>query len=397
MEDGVYTAVTSTTTNDSTAGTTFTITAPDTTARSGFLRMVRFQGSYTVTDSGLVSPQNKRITLDTTSGGIADHHLNVGDHVYLNITGGNPKAMDGEFIIESVPDSNTFTVLTTGISNVGDNGIWMFPLVSQPLTRSGQVGAPPSTFLMNNTNGDFDQTPLASPTVFNFFLPDYKFSGALAARGMTTPEFQITTETNVVRQANFFYNGLFNPGNTNGISSFKSGTNALVMDLGAWMGNATDAGMGAGPQTGQPWTSNANLGTLIEKLQTLLLAGQLPSAAKISIQNFLYRTISTVNTGSPCLISSPGHGLLTGDSITISGVTGSTPSINATFVVTRMSDDTFTIPVNCTTAPSASGLAAAHFSFVSYNNATPTDSQKRDRLRAIVHFILTSPDFTIQR
>ncbi|HET6409423.1 MAG TPA: DUF1800 family protein, partial [Chthoniobacteraceae bacterium] len=388
MEDGVYTAVTSTTTNDSTAGTTFTITAPDTTARSGFLRMVRFQGSYTVTDSGLVSPQNKRITLDTTSGGIADHHLNVGDHVYLNITGGNPKAMDGEFIIESVPDSNTFTVLTTGISNVGDNGIWMFPLVSQPLTRSGQVGAPPSTFLMNNTNGDFDQTPLASPTVFNFFLPDYKFSGALAARGMTTPEFQITTETNVVRQANFFYNGLFKPGNTNGISSFKSGTNALVMDLGAWMGNATDAGMGAGPQTGQPWTSNANLGTLIEKLQTLLLAGQLPSAAKISIQNFLYRTISTVNTGSPCLISSPGHGLLTGDSITISGVTGSTPSINATFVVTRMSDDTFTIPVNCTTAPSASGLAAAHFSFVSYNNATPTDSQKRDRLRAIVHFIL---------
>jgi hypothetical protein len=269
MTDGVYAAVTSTSTNDSTAGTTFTINAPDTTARTGFLRMVRFQGSYTVTDSNFAAPQNKRITLDTTSGGIASHHLNVGDHVYLNVTGGNPRANDGEFIIESVPDSNTFTVLTTGISNVGDNGIFMFPLVNQPLTRNGSVGAPPSTFLMGNTNGDFNQAPLNSPTVFNFFLPDYKFPGALAAQGMTTPEFELTTETNVIRQANFFYNGLFNPGNTNGISSFKSGSNAMVLDLSPWMANATDNGLGAGPQTGQPWTSNANLGALIDKLQSL--------------------------------------------------------------------------------------------------------------------------------
>jgi uncharacterized protein (DUF1800 family) len=397
MPDGVYVATTSTSTNDSTAGTTFTITAPDTTARTGFLRMVRFQGSYTVTDSNLAAPQNKRITLDTTSGGIANHHLNVGDHVYLNVTGGNPKANDGEFIVESVPDSNTFTVLTTGISNVGDNGIFMFPLVSQPLTRSGTVGAPPSTFLMGNTNGDFAQTPLDSPTVFNFFLPDYKFSGALAAHGMTTPEFELTTETNVIRQANFFYNGLINPGNTNGISSFKSGSNAIIMDLGPWMANAVDIGLGAGPQTGQPWTSNTNLGTLIDQLQSLLMANQLPAQAKASIQNFLYRTISTVNTGNPCLITSPAHGLLTGDSITISGVTGGTASINGTFTVTKVSDDTFTIPVNVTTAPTSTQLAGAHFSFISYNNSAPTDTQKRDRLRAILHFILTSPDYTIQR
>jgi uncharacterized protein (DUF1800 family) len=397
MSDGVYVAVTSTSTTNGTAGTTFTITAPDTTARSGFVRMVRFQGSYTVTDSNLATPQNKRITLDTTSGGIANHHLNVGDHVYLNVTGGNPIANDGEFVVESVPDANTFTVLTTGISNVGDNGIWMFPLVSQPLTRSGTVGAPPSTFLMGRTTGDFDQTPLDSPTVFNYFLPDYKYSGALAARGMTTPEFQITTETNVIRQANFIYNGLFNPGNTNGISSFKSGSNALVLDFSPWMGNAVDLGLGAGPQPAQLWTSNANLGALIDKLQTLLIAGQLSTEAKATIQNFLYKTISSVGTGNPALVTSPAHGLLTGDSIIISGVGGGTPSINATYTVTKVNNDTFTIPVNVTVAPTPAQLAAAHYSFVSYNNATPTDTQKRDRLRAIVHFILTSPDFTIQR
>jgi hypothetical protein len=273
----------------------------------------------------------------------------------------------------------------------------MFPLVSQPLNRSGSVGAPPSTFLMGNTNGDFSQAPLNSPTVFNFFLPDYKFSGALAAHGMTTPEFELTTETNVIRQANFFYNGLFNPGNTNGISSFKSGSNAMVLDLSPWMGNATDNGLGAGPQVGQPWTSNANLPALIDKLQTLLMAGQLSTGGKTSIQKFLYRTIGSVNTGNPCLITSPGHGLLTGDSITISGVTGGTATINGTFTVTKVSDDTFTIPVNVTTAPTTAQLAAAHYSFVSYNNSTPTDTQKRDRLRTIVHFLLTSPDYTIQR
>lgn len=273
----------------------------------------------------------------------------------------------------------------------------MFPLVTQPLTRSGTVGAPPSTFLMGNTNGDFNQAPLNSPTVFNFFLPDYKFPGALASQGMTTPEFELTTETNVIRQANFFYNGLFNPGNTNGISSFKSGSNAMVLDLSPWMANATDSGLGAGPQPGQTWTSNANLGALIDKLQTLLMAGQLSTQAKTSIQNFLYRTISSVNTGSPCIITSPGHGLLTGDSITISGVTGGTPSINGTFAVTKLSDNTFSIPVNVTTAPSAAQLAGAHLSFISYSNSAPTDTQKRDRLRAIVHFIVTSPDYTIQR
>jgi hypothetical protein len=63
--------------------------------------------------------------------------------------------------------------------------------------------------------------------------------------------------------------------------------------------------------------------------------------------------------------------------------------------VTKVTNDTFTIPVSVTCR--AHLLANAHFSFISYNNATPTDTQKRDRLRAIVHFLLISPDFTIQR
>ena len=41
------------------------------------------------------------------------------------------------------------------------------------------------------------QAALRSPTVFNFFLPDYSPPGELDALGLTAPEFQITTDTSV--------------------------------------------------------------------------------------------------------------------------------------------------------------------------------------------------------
>jgi len=416
VPDGVYTAVTSTSTGSgSSGGTTFTITAPDTTARTGYVRMVRFTGSYTVTNSGLAVPNDKRITLDTTFGGIADHHLIAGNPIYLNFTAGNPQPVDAEFVVESVLDSNTFTVLTnnagTGNGSSADNGMWMFPLVNQPMTRSGTVNALPSTFNVGNITSDIEQTPLNSPTVFNFFLPDFKFPGALASAGITTPEFQDTAETTVVRQSNFIFNGLFNPANTNGISSFKSGGNALVMDLTPWMANATDLGLGAGPQTGQAWTSNANLPTLISRLNMLLVGGQIPASVSAVIQNFLTyeQTISSIPVSNPCSITTPSaHGLVNGDTVTITGVTGGTyrnpansanVSISQAFTVAVTNSTTFTLGiaggVQCTVVPT--NLTNARISFVPYSDTAPTDTNKRDRLRGVLHLILTSPNYTIQR
>jgi uncharacterized protein (DUF1800 family) len=56
---------------------------------------------------------------------------------------------------------------------------------------------------------EFGQEPLNSPTVFNFFSPDYVAPGAIALAGLNSPEFQITTETTVVEQANTIYAALF--------------------------------------------------------------------------------------------------------------------------------------------------------------------------------------------
>lgn len=56
---------------------------------------------------------------------------------------------------------------------------------------------------------EFGQEPLNSPTVFNFFSPDYVAPGAVALAGLRSPEFQITTETTVIEQANTIYAALF--------------------------------------------------------------------------------------------------------------------------------------------------------------------------------------------
>jgi uncharacterized protein (DUF1800 family) len=58
-------------------------------------------------------------------------------------------------------------------------------------------------YLEDSDNG-LGQSPLLSPSVFNFFSPNFRPSGAIAQAGLVAPEFQITTETTVVGGLNFF-------------------------------------------------------------------------------------------------------------------------------------------------------------------------------------------------
>jgi hypothetical protein len=172
-----------------------------------------------------------------------------------------------------------------------------------------------STWQMGSTDSGNSssllQTPLAAPTVFNYFFPDYKFQGILASAGMTTPEFQLTSDTSVVLQMNFITGAIFNNGsNTNGLSSFTGGNGSIVLDIGPWMTPAL--------------TSNEGIPQLVDGLSTLLCAGQLSPAAKSIIVSYVAN--------------------------------------NANFAYT-----------------------------------TPTNTQMRDRVRAVIHQIVNSPDYIIQR
>ena len=277
----------------------------------------------------------------------------------------------------------------------------------QPLVRNGTINTRQGTFNMADTQLELDQTPLSSPTVFNFFLPSYKYPGALASQGMTTPEFQLTAETTVLNQANYLYSGVNSLANTNGISAFSGGSllgggpGALVMDLSPWMGLANNTlGLGAGPQPTQVWTSDANLSTLVDRLNSLLVAGQIsPSNKTFILGAVTNRLFASIAPGNPCTnTTTANHAFATNESVTISGVTGGSfsSSINTTFTVTVVSSNKFSVPITCTNITGIN-FSSATISTPPYNNSSPSATNIRDRLRAIVHLIITSPDYTIQR
>lgn len=282
----------------------FTVAAPGASVLNGNVLMPKISGG------GYVQSKTN-VTFVTTY----PHGLIAGDSVFINFNqAGSPS--DGTYVVTTVPDALHFTIVTTKSANTTQDGQVIYPLAAPTLARSGQVAVIESTWNMGYTDtgssSSLSQSPLRSPTVFNFYYPSYEFPGALAAAGLTTPEFQLTSDTSVALAMNFLEAGILNnTGNTNGISSFTSGNGSIVLDLGHWMTIS--------------YTSAAGLPSLVATLNSLLTAGQLSSAAQTYIVNY----VSSV----------------------------------------------------------------ANFPY----STPPTDSQMRDRVRAVVHLIADSPDFTIQK
>ena len=245
---------------------------------------------------------------------LGPHGLVVGESVCIDFNSGT--AVSGVYQVVGIPDSTHFTVFSTVSANQTQSSLEVYPLAPPPVVRSGSVEVMLNTWNMGYTDSgggsSLAQTPLRAPTVFNFFYPNYEFPGALSAAGLTTPEFQLTSDTTVALQMNFVAGAILNnTGNTNGLSSFVSGNGAVVLDIGPWM---------------QPqYTSNTGLATLVTALNRILLAGQLSSGAKTDIVNY-----------------------------------------------------------------------ASNIQNFSYSSP-PTATQMRDRVRAVLHLILDSPDFIIQR
>lgn len=291
--NGEYQVFTATNNNWFVAATALSV------ASTGTVWMPRFTGGY------IQSATNLTVSCSL------NHGLLAGDDVFVNFLSGT--APDGRYTVASVVDDLQFRIVTTNSASQTQNNLRVFPMFSPRMTRSGNVGAWQNTWNMGNTDGSLTQTPLRSPTVFNFFFPDYRFPGALAAAGLTTPEFQLTSDTETALQMNFLAGGILNnTANTNGLSSFTSGDGDIALDIGPWM------------TTGYTATTNG-VSSLVDALNTLLAGGNLGSLAKNQIVNYV--------------------------------------------------------------------SAAANFPY----GSPPTSAQIRDRVRAVVHLILVSPECTIQK
>ena len=281
---GVYQVVSSTNANN------FAVLTAATEPATGACVMPKMTGG------GFVVSDRTNLTYSTS----LPHGLNPGDLVYINFTAAGSPA-DGQYQVLTVPDATHFTLVVPTANNGTRNSATVFPLIAPPIPRSGNVLVQWGTWIMNATDTGtasapyaLAQTPLSSPTVFNYFFPDYKFPGALTTAGLTTPEFQLTSDTTVSWQMNFLQGGvLVNANNTNGISSFKNGGGAIAIDLGPWMTPAN--------------TSNAGIPGLVDSLNARLCGGQLSASARTHIVNYVANT-TLAYTPDPDLHPDAGSG-----------------------------------------------------------------------------------------
>jgi hypothetical protein len=302
--DGVYMIA-------SASSNSFTVTLASSPPNTDGIALIpRLGGGYNVSNSSGVST-----ILIQHSG---NHNLVVDDAVQIHIRLNNQgtPAQSGVYTVTSINGPNSFriaspTVISSG--SQGSSGMYAYPLKASQWTRSGTVTVDPSTWSVGNTDNDLNQTPLDSTTVFNFFYPDYQYPGEMAQAGMTTPEFQLTNDSNTMLLTNKITQGTFtnSTSNTNGNISLL-GSNAVTMDLATYM-------------TAEQ-TSNAAIPALVNTLGILLTGGNLSSTSRTTISNYV---------------------------------------------------------ANSTNFP--------------YTSPTPTATEIRNRVRAIVHLIVTTSEYAIQK
>jgi hypothetical protein len=116
-----------------------------------------------------------------------------------------------------------------------------------------------SVWWLDSPEDGLGQSPLLAPSVFNFFSPFYTRPGAIAKAGLVAPEFQIHTETQVVGNANFHANVLWNQG-----FGFDD-LGRLKMDLSPWLAIA------------------GNSATLIDQLNLVFTANSMSAATRTSL------------------------------------------------------------------------------------------------------------------
>jgi len=271
--DGTYTIT-------GTTATTFTINLPSFPASlvPGKVLIPKITGGYKVTTASNVST----ITFYTAG----NHNLSVDNTLQIDflITNSPNAATDGLYTVTAVDGPTVFSVNSPSVitnGTQGGSGMVGYPLVAPPLARNGTLNINMNTWNISTTQNDLNQTPLNSTTVFNFFYPDYQYPGEMARAGMTTPEFQLSNDSNTMNLTNAVTTMTIGSGNPGGFSSYKS--NAITLDLSSHMTPAK--------------TDNNGIPALVDQMGTLLTGGNLTSSARTTVID--YATSLPFTTGAP--------------------------------------------------------------------------------------------------
>ena len=129
---------------------------------------------------------------------------------------------------------------------------------------------------LDSADEGLNQSPLLSPSVFNFFSPNYRpAGGTFTFLGMVAPEFQITTETSMVGTLNFF-------GRLAKNGSYGSGDTKLTLDLAELAALANDPA------------------ALADRLNLLLMNGNMSATLRA---NFIAALAAMPKTGSSSAVT----------------------------------------------------------------------------------------------
>jgi hypothetical protein len=212
-------------------------------------------------------------------------------------------------------------ILVMNQTNAAENGLYTFTGVASPLARATiadsaaeinqawirviagtnendyfrqtavvtTVGTDPQTWAPQTSGNsrrrmwgmgvttNLTQTPLKSPSVFNFYEPNYVFLGNTGTNGLYAPEFQITTETTVINTANWFYDlTRYNDANAASSSSYGQGFDFgspirrdIKLDLAYERGIAADSG------------------ALVDHIGALIMPGMMDPRLRTLLVNYL--------------------------------------------------------------------------------------------------------------
>ncbi|MEM9721199.1 MAG: DUF1800 family protein [Bacteroidota bacterium] len=119
------------------------------------------------------------------------------------------------------------------------------------------------------------QFPLSSPTVFNFFLPDYQPNGPIKDQSLVAPEFQIHSNSSGIGYVNEAFNWMLAEGGGN-ILPFYFSTTIDPEDLGFSLGFLN---------LREETQLSEDPGALMDYLDIVLTHGQLSEASRTIIQN----------------------------------------------------------------------------------------------------------------
>lgn len=198
---------------------------------------------------------------------------------------GDMKAVLRAILLDDEAINPTGTLVATDLMKFGKlkEPVLRLSAIFRGFNATATSGRYQLTYI-NDVEYGISQGPLQSPTVFNYFHPDFSPPGPIAQNSALGPEFEITTTTAIASTMNFF-----------GSTVTRTDGNLAVRQMGvADYGNCdTSTGVNFKPadciisDLSDLYAVQDNSGALFDQLNLVLMGGQLSAGNKTTLQSAL--------------------------------------------------------------------------------------------------------------